>query len=165
MIIAMPVCLFVAMALLSGPAKPTKATFAKIQAKIAAAFARKDLDTMAKYYAPDYTASDSTGKVRMTRDEQMKDLKRQTANLNHIHWVRTIKAMKVKGNTAVLDVDGHMTADVTMGQRVAKMVFNGRSVETWFWSKARGWQEKNAKIMSAAGTLDGKPFGPGHGGR
>jgi ketosteroid isomerase-like protein len=119
--------------------------------KIAAAFARKDVQTATSYCTDDYVSTGAKGNTRSAaelRDYYTPLLRQVKVNSSTI----TIKSFTAQGNQ--VQVVAKQRSNMSFGSN--KIVAESTFRDTWV-KTAAGWRIQQNTIISESNTLNGKP--------
>jgi ketosteroid isomerase-like protein len=119
--------------------------------KIAAAFARKDVQTATSYFTDDYVSTGAKGNTRSAaelRDYYTPLLRQVKINSSTI----TIKSFTAQGNQ--VQVVAKQRSNMSFGSN--KIVAESTFRDTWV-KTASGWRIQQNQVLSESNTLNGKP--------
>jgi len=108
----------------------TKDPVTEIEARyrdIDKAFRHKDLDTVAKHIAPNWTGTDAGKPV--TRQDLLDNVKRMFDTLSDITWPRTVKPVSVDEHKVVVIAEGDYRAKKTESGEPVEMHLSNK--DTW----------------------------------
>jgi ketosteroid isomerase-like protein len=148
--------IFTVIALTSTPALVAQAASPKAEIqgtynKIAAAFARKDINAATSYFTDDYVNTSAQGTTRTAaelRDYYKPLLRPVKVNSSRI----SIQSFSADGNQA--QVVAKQISKMTLGSK--KVVSESTSRDTWVRTSA-GWRIQQSTELSVNNTIDGQP--------
>jgi ketosteroid isomerase-like protein len=119
--------------------------------KIAAAFARKDVQTATSYFTDDYVSTGTKGNTRSAselRDYYTPLLRQVKVNSSTI----TINSFSIQGNQAQVVAKQRSNMSFGTNKIVAESTFR----DTWVKTSS-GWRIQQNQVLSENNTLNGKP--------
>jgi ketosteroid isomerase-like protein len=130
-------------------------------AKIGAALAKKDIDGVAKFCAPDWKNKAANGKT-MTLEEWKTALKVGIQQFGTVKFSVKVKTVKLKGNMATVTND--QTFEATVADSTDNKTHTFKQVENCndvLVKTPKGWLMKASETVSVKEYRDGKPTKPG----
>lgn len=130
-------------------------------AKIGAAMAKKDIDAVAKFCAPDWKNKAANGKT-MTLEEWKTTLKIGIQQFGTVKFSVKVKTVKLKGNVATVSNDQTFEATVVdAGDNKTHIFKQVEDCNDVLVKTPKGWLLKSSETVSAKEYRDGKPTKPG----
>lgn len=158
-----PLFLVVFALAVSAMASDLKSTIKSTNAKVCAAFMKKDMNGFETITRPMVTSDFKCIQMGQTEtyDQMVSTMKPQFDMFSKVTSANA-KATKIaqKGNNATVNMDHHMTMQsVGPDKKKHKWTWHGTSVDNWV-KEGKEWKLAKMDWKSHTMTMDGKPFNP-----
>lgn len=125
--------------------------------KMNAAAAKKDVNGILAYYAPDYEHVNQRGQ-KTTLAAMRQQMPQLLQMMKSIKATTAIKKFVLQGSQATVAVasQGEMVGVDPQTKKAVKIVIFSSDEDLWV-KGAKGWMQKRSKTLSSKQTVDGKP--------